>query len=114
MKQGTRAPVTAPFQKIPTEPRASRPDLMRTEPSYDRQREQSDRNRRLAEPEVQDGSYGFEAKEDKMDVELEPKRDVWVDERKDVLRGRDNGRSRDERTLYSDELYSRPRGRGFR
>ena len=114
MKQGTPGPATAPFQKIPTEPRASRPDLMRTEPSYDRQREQSDRNRRLAEPEIQDGSYGFEAKEEEMDVEMEPKRDVWVDDRKDVVRVRDGGRSRDNRTLYSDDMYSRSRGRGFR
>ncbi|KAK4694155.1 hypothetical protein P7C71_g3382, partial [Lecanoromycetidae sp. Uapishka_2] len=133
-------------------------------PSYDDQREQSDRRRR-AEPEFQDGSYGFENNEDKedtMDVDIDAqapppapapvpvtaptpaapapanvsaprtdRRDDRRDDRREDRRGyeaprdygrgrsyydrdRDSGRPRNDQRLYSDDMYSRPRGRGFR
>ena len=124
MKSGPPAPISAatpvPPLDAPTEPRAARPDLIRAEPSYDRQRELMDRNRRRAEPELQDGSYGFEARGDSMDIEVETnnrrevRRDIrHEDHRVDVGRGMDYGRGRDDRGLYSDDLYPR-RGRGFR
>ena len=135
------------------------------EPSYNIQREQSDRNRRRADPEFQDGSYGFDAKEDQIDVDMdapreaprdvprdtprdiprdiardiprdiprdEPRddrrdgrrnerRDIRYNAPKDVTRDRlyfdrdrDGGRARNNQRLYSDDLYPRFRGRGFR
>ena len=104
----------AATRKAPVEPRVPHIDLTRNESPYDWQREQYDRNRRLAEPEVQDGTYGFEAKADEMEVDMDDRRDNWQDNRRDEVRSRDIGRSRDDRRLYSDSLYSRPRGRGFR
>lgn len=100
-----------PASKPPVTPEV---DLSRNEPSYDSQREQYDRNRRRADPEFQDGSYGFESKPDQMDVDTEGRRDDWQDGRRDGGRGRDNGRGNNYRPLYSDDLYPRPRGRGFR
>ena len=116
MKQGPPNAVAAPapIHAIPTEPRATRPVVARAEPSYDSQREQMDRNRRRAEPELQDGSYGFEAKEDKMDVQMDDRHEIRREERIDAGRGRNSGRGRDDRGLYSDDLYPRRRGRGFR
>lgn len=177
MKVGgpTLSPALAPLRKKPTEPRAPRIDLTRNPaPSYDTQREQSDRNRRRADPEFQDGSYGFDAREDVMDVDMDAprsdppvsdvphsdasrsdaprpdpprsdrlddrrddrrdgRRDERRDERRDdrrdahynspsdygrgrpyVDRDRDHGRPRNDQRLYSDNLYPRPRGRGFR
>lgn len=89
-------------------------DLTCVEPSYDTQREQSDRSRRRAEPEFQDGSYGFEPKIDRMDIDIDAGRnDRQKDPREnDGARGR--GIGRDDRRLYSDDLYRRPRGRGYR
>ena len=118
MKQGPpsvppSAPM-APAPKLAVEPRIPHIDLTRKESPYDRQREEYDRNRRRAEPEFQDGSYGFEAKSDRMDVDVDDRRDTWQDNRRDEGRNRDFGRERDDRRLYSDNLYSRPRGRGFR
>ena len=115
--------------------------------SYNNQREQSDRDRRRAEPEVQDGSYGFD-KSEQMDVEMDapvplgapppprpeppraPRQEERPYERRDYAprdygrssyddRDRDRfrgggGRPRDDRRLYSVDLYQRPRGRGFR
>lgn len=108
--QVTAAPT---IRNPPSEPKAARIDLTRTEPSYNSQREQSDRNRRQAEPEFQDGSYGFDAENDRMDVDTDDRRDTWRDGPKEAGRGRDNTRDREPRRLYSDDLY-RPRGRGFR
>lgn len=114
MKQGPPTALMPPLRKTPTEPRVPQVDLTRTESPYDRQREQYDRNRRQAEPEFQDGSYGFETKSDEMDVDVEDRRDTWQDKRRDDGRNRNLGRGRNDRSLYSDNLYSRPRGRGFR
>ncbi|MCJ1225212.1 hypothetical protein MMC12_001861 [Toensbergia leucococca] len=116
MKQGPPQPSTPapePVRQTPTEPKAARPD---NNPFslYDSQREQSDRNRRRADPEFQDGSYGFETKEDRMDVDTITQRDSWRGDRTEAGRGRDNGRGRDDRGLYSDDLYPRPRVRSFR
>lgn len=130
-------------------------DLTRSEPSasFNADREQSDRQRR-AEPEFQDGSYGFEAKQDEMAVDSEvlgAKTNETVDIRNDFSRPRDDrreirdlhrrddrrdsrydaprdagrgrpyfdrdrelGRPRDDYRLHSDNMYPRPRGRGFR
>ena len=115
------APIAAHARAVPTGPRATRPDLIRAESSYNSQREQSDRDQRRAEPEFQDGSYGFEGRDDEMDIEMDDKRDVMRDagrnERRDVGRDRDGGRGTDAGRgaigLYSDDLY-RPRGRGIR
>ncbi|KAL8785293.1 MAG: hypothetical protein Q9195_008712, partial [Heterodermia aff. obscurata] len=114
MKPGPPSVIMPPLRKTPTEPRVPQVDLTRTESPYDRQREQYDRNRRRAEPEFQDGSYGFEAKSDQMDVDTDDRGDTWQDKRRDEGRNRDLGRGRNDRSLYSDNLYSRPRGRGFR
>lgn len=173
MKVGgpTPSPASAPLRKTPIEPRAPRIDLTRDPaPSYDTQREQSDRNRRRADPEFQDGSYGFDAREDIMDVDMDvprsdapvsdvphpdasrsdaprldvprserrddrrdDRRDGGRDERRDdrrdarydvpsdygrgksyIDRDRDGGRPRNDQRLYSDNMYPRPRGRGFR
>lgn len=173
MKVGgpTPSPAIAPIPEAPTEPRVPRVDVTRDPaPSYDTQREQSDRNRRRADPEFQDGSYGFDAREDVMDVEMDappsdapvskvphsdasrsdaprldaPRSDRQEDRRNDrrdsrrddrredgrdaryaapsdygrgrsyVDRGRDGGRPRNDQRLYSDNMYPRPRGRGFR
>ena len=148
MKMGGPTPSTTGtlVRKPPTESRAPRIDLTRNEaPSYDSQREQSDRNRRRAEPEFQDGSFGFENKDEQMDVDMgvpdEPapapapvaplgsyrpdrrddRRDGRYEAPRDNGRGRpyydrdrDGGRPRNDQRLYSDDLYPRPRGRGFR
>ena len=113
------SPAVTPIPSVPSEPRAARKDVATVEPSYDIQREQSDRNRRRADPEIQDGSYGFEPKDDQMDVDKEDHRHTWPDAPKNAARGRNSGwrgygaRGRDDRRLYSDDLYP-PRGRGFR
>lgn len=177
MKVGgpTPSPAFAPLRKTPIEPRAPRVDLTRDPaPSYDTQREQSDRNRRRADPEFQDGSYGFDAREDTMDVDMDvppsdapasdvphsdasrsdaprldaprsdrrddrrdnprdgrqdSRRDDRRDDRRDarynapsdygrgrsyIDRDRDVVRPRNDQRLYSDNMYPRPRGRGFR
>ena len=167
---GPTPPAALAPSKIPVEPRAPRVDLTRDPaPSYDIQREQSDRNRRRADPEFQDGSYGFDAREDVMDVDVDaPRSDAPVDvpnpessrsdpprtdpprsERRDDRRDdrrdsrrddrrddrrepryepptdygrgrpysdrdRERGRPRSDQRLYSDNMYQRPRGRGFR
>ncbi|KAL8943988.1 MAG: hypothetical protein Q9216_000697 [Gyalolechia sp. 2 TL-2023] len=112
----TENPSSEPPRNAPSEPKASRTDLTYEENSYSKQREQSDRNRRRAEPEFQDGSYGFEKKEDRMEVDGDDRRRFYNDRQRQYGRGRDSGRpGESERRLYSDDLYSRlPRGRGFR
>ena len=113
MKVGPPTPVPPlPVRATPAEPKATRPDLTRAESSYDKQREQSDRVRRRAE--FQDGSYGFEAKENKEDVEMKDTRDLLRDDWRQSGRGRDIGRGRDYQKLYSDDLYPRFGRRGFR
>ncbi|KAL8994094.1 MAG: hypothetical protein Q9169_005850 [Polycauliona sp. 2 TL-2023] len=104
----------APPHNAPSEPKANRVDLTHEENAYSKQREQSDRSRRRAEPELQDGSYGFEAKEDRMEVDHDDRRDSYRDSPRHSGRGRDAGPPRDDRPLYSDNLYRRPRGRGYR
>jgi len=116
MKHGASSSTPiAPVRKPPVTPEV---DLSHNESSYDSQREQYDRNRRRADPEFQDGSYGFESKPDQMDVDTDSRtdgrRDDWQDNRRDGGRGRDIGRGNNYRPLYSDNLYPRPRGRGFR
>ncbi|KAL8868533.1 MAG: hypothetical protein Q9174_004928 [Haloplaca sp. 1 TL-2023] len=106
-----------PPRNAPSEPKAARIDLTNEENSYDRQREQFDRNRRRAEPEIQDGSYGFEAKADRMEVDGNENREPSRDHPRPVGRGRAGDHFREERRLYSDDYYSRPRGprgRGYR
>jgi len=49
-----------------------------------------------------------------MDIDLDNRRDDRRDDRRELGRGRDTGRDRDARGLYSDDLYTRSRGRGFR
>lgn len=103
-----------PPRNAPSEPKAARVDLTYEDNSYDKQREQSDRSRRRAEPAFQDGSYGFEAKEDRMEVDNDDRRNLYYNRERQYGRGRDMERPREQRRLYSDDLYPRPRGRGFR
>ena len=114
----THAQTAPPQAAIPTEPKASRPDLTPPKFSYDSQREQSDRNRRRADPEFQDGSYGFEARNDTIDVDMDDGYDNRRDVRRDIGRDRDGGGGgpgrNNNRRLYSDDLYPQSRGRGFR
>lgn len=129
MKQGpsTPAPIftpptPAPIQAIPTEPKA--PHEPRafypndTHSNSFRNNAGGERNGKRAEPDFQDGRYGFDVREDIMDVEMGDtqgnRREDRSDERKDIRRGRYAGRGRDDRGLYSDDLYSHSRGRGFR
>ncbi|KAI4172286.1 MAG: hypothetical protein LQ348_006805 [Seirophora lacunosa] len=100
-----------PPRNAPSEPKAARVDLTYEENSYATQREQSDRSRRLAQPEFQDGSYGFEQKEDGMEVDNEGS---YNDRPRPYGHGRGVGRPKEERRLYSDDLYPRSRGRGYR
>ena len=102
---------------------ALRSDSMRPEPitstavrpgTYDVQREQSDLNRRRAEPEIQDGSYGFESRDEHMDVDVDNHRNNWRNDPRENERSKNVIRGRDERRLYSDDLYPRQRGRVFR
>ena len=106
----------APPRTIPTEPRNNRQPVMRAEPAFNGGG--AERNLRRADPEFQDGSFGFEAHDERMDIEMDDRRDDrHVDRREDrreLGRGRDTGRERDNRGLYSDDLYTRSRGRGFR
>ncbi|KAL9596573.1 MAG: hypothetical protein Q9219_005700 [cf. Caloplaca sp. 3 TL-2023] len=102
-----------PPPNAPSEPRAARNGLQYEENWYSKHREQTARNRPRAEPEVQDGSYGFEAKEDRMDVDNDNRRNQYHEREKPYEHGRDMGRPREQRRLYSDDIY-RPRGRGFR
>ena len=129
--------VTAPPPQLTiAEPRFTQPEVARTEHSYNGIG--TERNGRRAEPEIQDGSYGFEAREERMDIDVDDRRDErrnkWHDDRRNdqpedrrierrddrqsdpraLGRGREYGGGRDSRGLYSDTLYSRSRGRGFR
>lgn len=114
MKHGPPTPRAPHVPNIPTEPKPATPDLFRPKPTYDGPREVSDRNRRRAEPEFQDGRYGFNSADDRMDVAMDDERDRRGDDRRDSGRMRDYGRDRDDRGLYSDDMVPRPRGRGFR
>lgn len=82
--------------------------------AYDHQREQSDLNRRRAEPEIQDGSYGFESRDERIDIDMDDRRDNWRNDQRENERPRNVVRIRDERRLYSDDLYPRHRGRVYR
>ncbi|KAL8774520.1 MAG: hypothetical protein Q9209_000893 [Squamulea sp. 1 TL-2023] len=95
----------APPRNAPSEPKAARVDLMYEENTYNQQREQSNQSRRRAEPQLQDGSYGFEAEEDRMEVDNDNRRDSYRDGPRHFGRGRDVGPPRVERPLYSDDLY---------
>jgi hypothetical protein len=114
MKQGPPTPVAPRLQSTPTEPKPVTPDLFRAKSTNDGQRETTDRSRRRAEPELQDGRYGFNSTEDRMDVAMDDERDTRGDHRRDDGRARDYGRGRDDRGLYSDGMVPRPRGRNFR
>lgn len=103
-----------PPRNAPSEPKAARGDLTYEENSYAHHREQSDRDRRRAAPEFQDGSYGFEQKEDRMEVDNNNRRDYNHNRPRQYGGGRDVGRPAVERRLYSDDLYPRHGGRGFR
>ncbi|KAL6718413.1 hypothetical protein ACLMJK_004502 [Lecanora helva] len=158
MKTGdpSTGPAITPTSKIPTQPKETSIDLSsrNNKPvSYDAQREHFDRQRR-ADPEVQDGSFGFGPKEGEIDVDMEVlgvekpatsstqadydrshevRRDNRDRERRDDRRDsrygarpnggrgrayfdrdRESGRPRNDYRLHSDDLYPRPRGRGFR
>lgn len=82
--------------------------------TYDYQREQSDRNRRRAEPEIQDGSYGFESKDERMDVDTDNRQIDWRNDKRESDKPRTVVRNREERRLYSDDLYPKHHGRVFR
>ncbi|MCJ1383403.1 hypothetical protein MMC17_006517 [Xylographa soralifera] len=135
MKTGPPEPISAsipttsaPVRATPTEPRAARPAFER--PELTRDISIGERNGRRAEPEFQDGRYGFDAQEEKMDIDVEERREDRREDRRDdrrdlgrgrdggrgidLGRGRDRGRGSDNRGLYSDDLYSRSRGRGYR
>ena len=144
MKQERIAPsITSPSHSAANESRAPRTDSTRPDPpppershqeplhsesirpetsnldhvrsgTYDHQREQSDLSRRRAEPEIQDGSYGFESRDERMDVDMDDRRDTWRNDPRENERARNVARTRDERRLYSDDLYPRHRGRVFR
>lgn len=144
MKQENTTPaITTPNHPAADESRAPRADLTRPDPpppelplqeslhsdsirpepttpdpvrpgTYDYQREQSDLNRRRAEPEIQDGSYGFESRDERMDVDMDNRRDSWRSDQRESERPRTVVRTRDDRRLYSDDLYPRHRGRVFR
>ena len=155
MKEGGPSPGndSASVRRETVTPKENRIDLTPNETmsSHNSRREQSDRQRR-ANPEFQDGSYGFGTKEDEMDVDTEvlgtenasthdlrPKysqpndnprdnrdhnyrddrRSIGYSGPRDSGRGRSyydraGGRPRDDYRLHSDDLYPRPRGRGFR
>ena len=84
--------------------------------SYEGSREQSDRSRSRADPQYQDGTYGFEGPDEQMDTDMDVNdhRDFHRDDRRDGWRGGDNRyRAGGPRRLYSDDLYPRSRGRGF-
>lgn len=87
---------------------------LRPEPAYNSQREQSDRSKRRADPELQDGSYGFDTKQDRMDVDAEDRHENWHNAQRETERARDGGRDQNFRRLYSDDIYHRPRERGYR
>ena len=97
---------------------APRADLSRPDSVYNAQREQSDRSRRRADPEFQDGSFGFNSSYDRMDVDVDDRRDSWHNDQRESLRegerARRGGLGREGRRLYSEDLYQRPRGRGYR
>lgn len=114
MKHGPPTPIAPRVQSTPTEPKPMTPDLFRAKSTYDGQRETTDRSRRRAEPELQDGRYGFNSTEDRMDVAMDDERDTRGDYRRDGGQARDYGRGRDDRGLYSDGMVPRPRGRNFR
>jgi hypothetical protein len=101
---------------IPTEPSIDRSHVSRLEEAYNGAN--LERNGRRAAPEIQDGSYGFESKNDRMDYDMEvsweDRRDSRQDRPRDSGRGRDGGQDRNGRGLYSDQIYSRQRGRDYR
>lgn len=124
----TRAPRTDSIRPDPPPPELSHQESLHSESirsettaldharsgAYDHQREQSDLNRRRAEPEIQDGSYGFESRDERMDVDMDNRRDDWRNAQQENERPRNVVRARDDRRLYSDDLYPRPRGRAYR
>lgn len=115
-RNGSGRADTGRNDSIRTDP--PRADLSRPDSVYNTQREQSDRSRRRADPEFQDGSYGFDSSYDRMDVDLDDRRDSWHNDQREVQRegerARGGGLGREDRRLYSDDLYQRPRGRGYR
>ena len=70
--------------------------------SYEEPRGYSDRKAKRADPEFQDGSYGFSTKEENMDVEMEDGRDARLDEARE-----------DHRELRRDTYHNSGRGPGI-
>ena len=108
------APTVTPTRFTPSEPRVSRSDIARIDDYYEVQREQSDRHRRQAEPDFQDGRYGFAVRDEVMDLDMDDGDDSQQNNQRDRLRETQNGAGQDNRRLYSDDLYPQRRGRGFR
>ncbi|KAG8530028.1 uncharacterized protein KY384_005510 [Bacidia gigantensis] len=93
-------------RKTEKEQTASTIDLTQSDPpsAYDRQREQSDRSRRRAEPAIQDGRYGFGNKADQMEVDQqEPPMAPRTEEEQRQVR----------RESYQDDRYSRGRDQRY-
>lgn len=103
-----------PIRPETVHPEPANSEPVRSEPSYDSQREQSDRNRRRADPEFQDGSFGFEQRGERMDLDADDHQDIWRKKQRESERLREGERGRGDRRLYSDDLYRRHRGAGFR
>ena len=110
MKQGGPSPAPTPAQAEPAEPRGMASMLSNPAPlnglnssrSHEELRGYSDRKSKRADPEFQDGSYGFSAKEENMDVEMED--------------GRTTGREQpqeDHRELRGDTYHNSGRGSGI-
>ena len=119
VKQGSLiATAPPPPNQASQEPKTAQtdlihPELSRPEFSFDSQRERSDRNRRRANPDLQDGRFGFGSSDERMEVDVGERRSNWRGDQRESERRREID-VRDERGLYSDNLYPRPRGRGFR
>lgn len=107
------------IQKAPVAPPAPAIDLTSSDdPSpYDIQREQSDRNRRRAEPTFQDGSFGFAATDDQMDVDADTAptptpAPAPVEPARDRRDGRRESYRNDRRDDRRDARYDAPRDAG--
>jgi hypothetical protein len=118
--QGLKSPTPASALPISKAPPSLGTDDPRPDAEY---REQYERGGGRADPLFQDGRYGFTAREERMDVEADHRDGALTvdrrydgrDDRNGYERGRgDFRRGDDRRGLYSDELYPRQRGRGFR
>ncbi|KAI9729711.1 MAG: hypothetical protein M1834_006662 [Cirrosporium novae-zelandiae] len=78
-------------------------DNVQPQSAYDGQREQADRERRRAEPDIQDGRYGFGDRTDR--------RDNWRDSRRDDRNYTPRARDYGSRRLYSDDVMTQDQRR---